>query len=71
MDSPVSLFVEIPETLHASLSGFLDDNQGWDQDRVIAAGVALFLLQNRNPGDRQIGRIYLDSLFQRPVGGGE
>jgi Protein of unknown function (DUF2811) len=64
MDSPVSIFVEIPETLHESLIGFLDNRPDWDQDRVFSAAVSLFLLQNRN-SDRQVGRIYLDSLFQR------
>ena len=68
-DLPVSLMIEIPEALHTSLSGFLDARPGWDQDRVFAAAVSLFLLQNRNPGDRQAGRIYLDTLFQRPVEG--
>jgi Protein of unknown function (DUF2811) len=67
MDSPVSIFVEIPETLHESLIGFLENRPEWDQDRVFSAAVSLFLLQNRNPSDRQAGRIYLDSLFQRPV----
>ncbi len=71
MDSPVSIFVEIPETLHESLIGFLDNRPDWDQDRVFSAAVSLFLLQNRNSTDRQAARIYLDSLFQRtaePIG---
>jgi Protein of unknown function (DUF2811) len=67
MDSPVSIFVEIPETLHESLIGFLDNRPDWDQDRVFSAAVSLFLLQNRNSTDRQAARIYLDSLFQRTV----
>jgi hypothetical protein len=65
----VSLMVEIPDDLHSSLVGFLYARPEWDQDQVFAAAVSLFLLQNRNPGDRQMGRIYLDSLFQRPVEG--
>ncbi len=66
MDMPISLFVEIPETLHQSLATFLDNRPEWDQDRVFSAAISLFLLQNRLPGqgsDRQAARIYLDALF--------
>jgi hypothetical protein len=68
MDTPISLFVEIPETLHHSLANFLDCRPEWDQDRVFSAAISLFLLQNRIPGqgsDRNTARIYLDSLFNR------
>jgi Protein of unknown function (DUF2811) len=68
MDTPISLFVEIPETLHHSLATFLDTRPEWDQDRVFSAAVSLFLLQNRLPEqgrDRNAARIYLDSLFGR------
>ncbi len=66
MDTPISLFVEIPEALHQSLANFLDTRPEWDQDRVFSAAISLFLLQNRLPdqgNDRQAARIYLDSLF--------
>jgi hypothetical protein len=66
MDTPISLFVEIPEVLHDSLAHFLDKRPEWDQDRVLSAAISLFLLQNRLPSqmsDRQTGGIYLDSLF--------
>jgi hypothetical protein len=68
MDMPISLFVEIPETLHHSLGMFLDHRPDWDQDRVFSAAISLFLLQNRAPEqgtDRQAARIYLDALFNR------
>jgi hypothetical protein len=68
MDTPISLFVEIPETLHQSLATFLDSRPDWDQDRVFSAAISLFLLQNRMPDqgtDRASARIYLDSLFGR------
>jgi hypothetical protein len=74
MDMPISLFVEIPETLHQSLATFLDTRPEWDQDRVFSAAISLFLLQNRSadPGNdgqrppidqRQTARTYLDALF--------
>jgi Protein of unknown function (DUF2811) len=72
MDMPISLFVEIPETLHHSLATFLDTRPEWDQDRVFSAAISLFLLQNRLPdqaNDRQAARIYLDALFGDTVFG--
>lgn len=67
----VSLFVEIPEALHETLTTFLDTRPDWDQDRVFSAALALFLLQNRPANERQndraTSRIYLDSIFKRPV----
>jgi hypothetical protein len=72
MDTPISLFVEIPEALHQSLANFLDTRPEWDQDRVFSAAISLFLLQNRLPeqaSDRQAARIYLDSLFGDALSG--
>jgi len=67
----ISLFVELPEALHSSFQGFLDSRPDWDQDRVLSAALALFLLQNRPANDRthdrQTARIYLDSIFKRPI----
>lgn len=71
MDTNVSILVEIPEALHQSFLNFLDSRPDWDQDRVMSAALSLFLLQNRpateRQNDRQTARIYLDSLFKRPV----
>jgi hypothetical protein len=71
MESNISLFVEIPEALHQSFQTFLDTRPDWDQDRVMSAALSLFLLQNRpaneRQNDRQTARIYLDSIFKRPV----
>ncbi|RMF27139.1 MAG: DUF2811 domain-containing protein [Cyanobacteria bacterium J083] len=39
---------EIPEELHESLKRFLETHPKWDQDRVFAAALSLFLLQNSN-----------------------
>lgn len=68
--TPISLLVELPESLHGSLVGFLEARPDWDQDRVFSAAISLFLLQNRSPeqgNDRQTARIYLDSIFRRPA----
>ena len=78
MDTNISLLVEIPEALHQSFLTFLDTRPDWDQDRVMAAALSLFLLQNRpvsldrpapsrTDHERQTARIYLDSIFKRPV----
>ena len=59
-----SVLAEIPEELHESLTGFLDTLPAWDQDRIYAAALSLFLLQNgHSEGDRTPSRIYLDTLF--------
>ncbi|MGB3573939.1 MAG: DUF2811 domain-containing protein [Phormidesmis sp.] len=64
MQAPVSVLAEIPEELHESLKGFLDTHPAWDQDRLYAAALSLFLLQNgQKEGDRTVSRIYLDTLF--------
>ncbi|MBW4469206.1 MAG: DUF2811 domain-containing protein [Stenomitos rutilans HA7619-LM2] len=68
----VSLLIEVPEHLHDSLRAFLALRPGYDTDRVFAAALALFLLQNRT-GDvgesRAAARVYLDALFKRSAGG--
>lgn len=71
MNTQVSILAEIPEELHASLKEYLDTHPNWDQDRVFAAALSLFLLQN---GDRTTtesiqnyracARVYLESIFQ-------
>ncbi len=64
MQLTVSILAEIPEELHDSLRGFIETHPDWDQDRVYAAALSLFLLQNGQArGDRTPSRIYLDTLF--------
>ena len=64
MQLTVSILAEIPEELHDSLKGFIETHPDWDQDRVYAAALSLFLLQNgQAQGDRTPSRIYLDTLF--------
>lgn len=40
----VSLFVEVPEALHQTLTTFLDTRPDWDQDRVFSAALELFFI---------------------------
>lgn len=61
----VSLSVEIPEELHTSVQHYLDVHSGWSQDRLFCAAISLFLMQN-GVTQRQVSRIYLDSLFGQP-----
>ena len=64
MQVTVSILAEIPEDLHRSLKGFIETHPAWDQDRVYAAALSLFLLQNgHSQGDHTPSRIYLDTLF--------
>ncbi len=62
MQQSVSLSVEIPEDLHVSVQNYLDVHSGWSQDRLFCAAISLFLMQN-GVTERQVSRIYLDSLF--------
>lgn len=72
----ISLLTEIPEALHDALQNYLELRPDWDQDRLVTAAIALFLLQNRGTDSapdrahqRQASRIYLNTLFKRPMGG--
>ena len=71
MNSTVSILTEIPEELHLSLKNYLETHPHWDQDRVFAAALSLFLLQNNNgqtteasQNYRACARVYLETLFQ-------
>lgn len=74
MNATVSILAEIPETLHESLTTYLETHPDWDQDRVFCAALSLFLLQNGEGGSpeasrcyRQAARVYLETLFQYPA----
>jgi hypothetical protein len=78
MSTTVSILAEIPEELHETLKNYLESHPDWDQDRVFAAALSLFLLQNGG-GDRQgashqasrqyrsTAKVYLNALFQHSV----
>ncbi|MEX0269994.1 DUF2811 domain-containing protein [Leptolyngbyaceae cyanobacterium UHCC 1019] len=70
----ISILAEIPEELHGALSCYLETHASWDQDRLFAAALSLFLVQNgesdstnANLSSQQAARVYLDSVFQHPV----
>ncbi|NKB18356.1 MAG: DUF2811 domain-containing protein [Pseudanabaena sp. CRU_2_10] len=69
--STVSILAEIPEELHETLKGYLETHPDWDQDRVFAAALSLFLLQNgtcdttaSSRSYRSAAKVYLNTLFQ-------
>lgn len=72
MNSNVSILTDIPEELHFSLKSYLETHPHWDQDRVFAAALSLFLLQNNNSSQamepdqshRACAKVYLEALFQ-------
>ena len=72
MKTSVSILAEIPEELHESLKSYLETHPTWDQDRVFAAALSLFLLQNRDNNKgikisdnyRTCARIYLENIFE-------
>ncbi|MEM9116904.1 MAG: DUF2811 domain-containing protein [Cyanobacteria bacterium P01_F01_bin.56] len=63
---PVSLLIEVPEPLHEALQDYLDAHPDWDQDRVFAAALSLFLMQNGSQS-RGVRSIYVDTLFDFAV----
>ncbi len=64
MNATISILAEIPEDLHETLKSYLETHPDWDQDRVFAAALSLFLLQN-GESDRRAARVYLNTLFNR------
>lgn len=72
MKSAVSILAEIPEEIHQSLKSYLESHPNWDQDRVFAAALSLFLLQNNSSESqdssqnyRACAKVYLETLFQQ------
>ncbi|GAB4362689.1 MAG: DUF2811 domain-containing protein [Cyanophyceae cyanobacterium] len=65
-DATVSIVADIPEELHGALRDYLESHPDWDQDRVFAAALSLFLLQNGD-SDHRASRVYLDTLFRHPA----
>lgn len=72
MKSAVSILAEIPEEIHQSLKSYLESHPNWDQDRVFAAALSLFLLQNNGSDTedasqnyRACAKVYLETLFQQ------
>ncbi len=72
MKSAVSILAEIPEEIHQSLKSYLESHPNWDQDRVFAAALSLFLLQNNSSeapdssqNYRACAKVYLETLFQQ------
>lgn len=71
MNTSISILAEIPEELHESLKHYLETHPTWDQDRVFAAALSSFLLQNEkdqtpqsSQSYRACARVYLETLFQ-------
>jgi len=64
MSATVSISIKIPHTLHEPVKGYLAAHPDWDEERLLAAAVSLFLLQNGDE-DRQVSRVYLDTIFQQ------
>lgn len=48
MTPTIALLAELPETLHAALTQYVEKHPDWDQDRAIAAALSLFLMQGQS-----------------------
>lgn len=58
----VSIMATIPESLHSSVTQYIEDHPAWSQARVMQAALSLFLLQN-GANQAEVNSLYLDSLF--------
>lgn len=58
----ISTNIEIPESLHMSVTQYIETHPEWSQERVMQAALSLFLLQN-GTNQPQVSEVYLDSLF--------
>ncbi|PZO41120.1 MAG: hypothetical protein DCF19_10295 [Pseudanabaena frigida] len=74
MSTTISILAEIPEELHETLKTYLETHPDWDQDRVFAAALSLFLLQNGGSDRsgathsyRSTAKVYLNALFQHSI----
>ncbi|MCW6038329.1 DUF2811 domain-containing protein [Spirulina subsalsa FACHB-351] len=68
MKTNISILAEIPEELHASLKTYLDTHPNWDQDRVLAAALSLFLLQrNDDSSSETLGDSSSETLGDRTL----
>jgi hypothetical protein len=63
----------ISSGLHDSILAFIESNPGWSVDRVLEAGLALFLLQNEQDVEkpslsyRTASRSYVEAMFQEDI----
>jgi hypothetical protein len=69
MEGPlmVSLRTDVPESLLASMRGFIERHPNWDQYRLIQAALAGFLIQ-QGLQSRDLTRFYLANLFPTQTG---
>lgn len=72
MSTSISILTEIPEELHESLQHYLETHPNWDQDKVFAVALSVFLLQNEKNQStkpsrtyKNCAKVYLENLFQQ------
>jgi len=55
--------VKIPEELKPAIAAYLDQHPGWDGDRLVAAALALYLMQNTATASPVVKQTYLSTTF--------
>ena len=58
----ISLEAEVPEALYVGMKDFINENQAWDQSKLISSAIANFLFQNGSD-DRAVTEKYLNDIF--------
>jgi Protein of unknown function (DUF2811) len=64
MTVTVSILAELPESLHESLTRYLETHPNSDQDQVLIAALSFFLMNNTET-DYPVARTYFETLLQR------
>jgi len=55
--------VNIPEELKPAIAAYLDQHPGWDGDRLVAAALSLYLMQNTATASPVVKQAYLSTTF--------
>ena len=59
----ISRVIEIPETLDSAVGKYLDKRPDWDQERVMAAALGMFLVQQNQESDPDVLRALINAML--------
>ncbi len=62
IDGVISFQTEVPESLQAAMTSYIEKHPNWDQYRIFQAALAGFLVQN-GITSRKITRLYVGNMF--------
>lgn len=59
----ISTVIDIPETLHSAVRKYLDKRPDWNQERVMAAALGMFLIQQSQESNPEVLRTFLSAML--------